>query len=439
MANEDPWAAFENENDSEEELVDPIGSFLTIYFRKQSKVERWVNRDVQSADSRLFVVIPRGPFDAYIHEDSNESLSEILSKNPVVPGGLLLYSKSTCYQHFDAHVWEEERNISGDWVYRRLRPLQIAHETARWHKPNLEFERDTVSVIALSAKERANSRVLHDTTIKLAANLIRDTGYCILTGLEDEQICTEYGQAVLADLHHAARILMTRPKHESVDLYHPCDSLNDPSVYKELSMREDCRMDLRDGPMLRKHRTSANIPLRHHPDILSIISAVMNPVPFTPANYGRLNFDGQEGPQIKSGAVGGIVSLPGAADQAIHTDTPHLYEHIHLPAHYINAFTLGTHPQTNVGQTAFIHNSHRLDFVRKFIRDEDDGLNTAIYDYMVRPRMNLGDVVLFDTRILHFGLGNASEDFERPLLYTNFTQPWFHDPKNWDDETSIFE
>lgn len=445
MTNEDPWTAFQDDSDSEEDMIDPIGSFLKIYFLKQSKVERWINRPLQSkADPKLFAVPLEGPFDAYIFEDAKDGFSSIVNTKPIVPGGLLLYRKSVGEtdneELFDQNAWEEEKNIAGEWVYRRLRPVQIACETARWHKPNLEMERNSLSVVALSAKERTNSRILDAATIKLAADLVRDTGYCVLTGLEDEQTCLEYGKVLLDDLHAAAKILLERPRHESVDLYHPCDSINDPSVYKELSMREDCRMDLRDGPSLRKHRVSPNnTPLKNHPDILSIVSTVMNPDPSTAANYGRLNFDAHKGPQIKSGAVGGIVSLPGAADQAIHSDTPHLHEQIHLPAHYINAFTLGSLPQNKVGQTAFIHGSHRMSFVRRFIRDEDGGLTSNVYDYMVRPRMNIGDVVIFDTRILHFGLGNASGDVERPLLYANFTQPWFHDPKNWDNEASIFE
>ena len=32
------------------------------------------------------------------------------------------------------------------------------------------------------------------------------------------------------------------------------------------------------------------------------------------------------------------MSLPGCADQTIHADTPHIYVHTKLPAHYVNLF-----------------------------------------------------------------------------------------------------
>ena len=51
---------------------------------------------------------------------------------------------------------------------------------------------------------------------------------------------------------------------------------------------------------------------------------------------------------------------------------------------------------------------------------------------MVRPHVDAGDLVLFDCRILHFGLANRSEATWRPLLYANVTLPWFEDKKNWE-------
>jgi ectoine hydroxylase-related dioxygenase (phytanoyl-CoA dioxygenase family) len=150
--------------------------------------------------------------------------------------------------------------------------------------------------------------------------------------------------------------------------------------------------------------------------------------------------------------MGGIVTLPGAADQALHADTPHLMEHVDcLPAHYINAFCLGTNVEmemdthdgcptgsTPVGGTAFIHNSHRLSFTSAPSMELKLIGNTPMLQNLVRPSLQLGDVILFDCRILHFGLANNSKDVERPMLYTNMTHSWFHDPKNWEDRKRIF-
>ena len=137
---------------------------------------------------------------------------------------------------------------------------------------------------------------------------------------------------------------------------------------------------------------------------------------------------------LRVGPVGAIISLPGSGDQALHSDTPHLMETYDcLPAHYINIFTPGNAADPAVGQTALVHGSHHLSFTATV----DDNKMSWIQN-LVRPSLDLGDVLLFDCRILHFGLANTSNTIERPLLYTNMTQHWFQDPKNWNDQRPIF-
>jgi ectoine hydroxylase-related dioxygenase (phytanoyl-CoA dioxygenase family) len=144
-----------------------------------------------------------------------------------------------------------------------------------------------------------------------------------------------------------------------------------------------------------------------------------------------------------------------AADQAIHADTPHLFEHSadppYLPAHYVNVFMPGCPAVDRVGQTAFVHGSHRLDFVARYVQTNDNSNNQAgrggrlnpfhssIWKQLVRPGLDVGNVLIFDCRILHFGLANQHESVERPLLYTNMTMHWFHDPKNWEQQRRIFD
>ena len=65
---------------------------------------------------------------------------------------------------------------------------------------------------------------------------------------------------------------------------------------------------------------------------------------------------------------------------------------------------------------------------------------------IMRPSLQLGDVLIFDTRMLHFGLANQTNkmysensiDVRRPMIYMNMTSAWFNDPKNWDDRKEIF-
>ena len=328
------------------------------------------------------------------------------------------------------------------------------------------------AVTHLSASERTQGGRMSAHSVRRAVQSLRQNGYCIVAGLLEpqRQQCRAWGAAVLEDLHAAAALL--KQGDPPVDLYHPGGTA--AAAYRELSMREDCRMDLRHGPALERVRggnnnnrpvtvTAADTErpgdfLRGHPGVLAIARQVMNPVDpaLAPGNFGRYNFDGR-GPDgsfqdLHAGVVGGIVSLPGAADQAIHADTPHLFEAAGtqpLPAHYINVFTPGCPADPRVGQTAFVHGSHRLDFVARYVVNHDDDndddasssleqFDPAIWQHLVRPVLNVGDVLLFDCRILHFGLANTHPSIERPLLYTNLTMHWFHDPKNWDQHRSIF-
>ena len=169
-------------------------------------------------------------------------------------------------------------------------------------------------------------------------------------------------------------------------------------------------------------------------------------------NYGRFNFGGN-GPDgspmpLKVGEVGAVISLPGSADQAIHADTPHLFEHINLPPHYANLFLPATEDiheehdnsefngDTFLGGTAFVVGSHRLENCETLMnhnnRNERDRLT-------IRPSLRVGDALIFDCRLLHFGLANLSKTSQRrPLLYINLTHEWFIDPKNWDDREKLF-
>jgi ectoine hydroxylase-related dioxygenase (phytanoyl-CoA dioxygenase family) len=157
-------------------------------------------------------------------------------------------------------------------------------------------------------------------------------------------------------------------------------------------------------------------------------------------NWGRFNFDSSAPgthQDIRVGPLGAIISLPGAAEQALHADTPHLFEiSSHLPPHYINAFTPAADSADGVGQTAFVHGSHLLDVASRLLSNKLEV--SPWHDDLVRPRLEPGDVLLFDCRILHFGLANSSASIERPILYTNITLSWFTDPKNWDDKRRVF-
>ena len=230
--------------------------------------------------------------------------------------------------------------------------------------------------------------------------------------------------------------------------------------------------------------------LRHDPGILSVLEEACLPSATTGdpvALDGRKmkTMLRRSSSLLESHALGAVVSLPGKGktkDQTIHVDAEHLYERHHLPPHYLvmflpalSASDHGHHANEKgeskahgaknelafeVGQTAFVAGSHRYDVARHITRDgkeaaqarrwrigKDDrkaGSSNAVTRQsgtglrkgedgaheravVLRPHCKAGDVILFDARILHFGIANASLEVYRPLLFVNYSRPWFSD------------
>lgn len=116
--------------------------------------------------------------------------------------------------------------------------------------------------------------------------------------------------------------------------------------------------------------------------------------------------------------------MPGCLDQTIHADTPHLYEHVQLPGHYMNLFIPAASDSIlnnqAIGQTAFICKSHIMKHCAKMMKTALSPNDTKVIwnsssdgdiwleNELIRPHLSLGDCLIFDCRILHFGLGNYS-------------------------------
>mmetsp|Transcript_23724 Transcript_23724/g.58152 ORF Transcript_23724/g.58152 Transcript_23724/m.58152 type:complete len:490 (-) Transcript_23724:1372-2841(-) len=381
----------------------------------------------------------------------------------LLPGGVLISEQSNCSTITTDKEYLPPITIENSKYVSCVKLSVKAHtSTCPWlpssfsHK--MELENLQQATVALSASEVQASQMT-ESSKKQAVESMREHGYVVIRNLLRLEECQKWGSAVLESVHMAAEKLL---KDEKVNILEPQISENEPQAYREMSMREDLRLDLRDGPALAKLRKDTGDTgkpvvisaktetenfhrfLRGHSSILDVIRRTMNPKKgdLYKGNLGRYNFEGS-GPDgsfqdIRVSQVGGIVSFPGAADQSIHADCSHLFEIFDChPAHYINIFTPGVPFHEKVGGTAFFHGSHDLKFTAEHCGSSDDYSN--VFPYLVRPSLTLGDVVLFDCRILHFGLANTSESAERVLLYSNTTQAWFTDPKNWEDQRPIFE
>jgi hypothetical protein len=499
MSHDDPWDAFPNDENDENALITAgINHFVQHSCRHNPQISsRWVactdcewttalKRRHQQEGLLVLVSDNKSPCDACIivqQEDYKFS-------SQVVPGGLLLVvvtlesnqkSAASVLKTLHPAVWcpavliHEEPNTTL-WAMQRV-SCPINSRACPWASlTDMQHERALLqqATVTRSASELIQpDSVLTSHSVHHAVQALRDYGYCIVRSLFRPNHCRAGGQAALQDFQAAANILQQRL---GIDLYHPHDNpQHEPQSYRELSMREDLRMDLRDGPSMRQFRTrqektqDSHAPtvlhnghpghscLRFHPTVLQIVRQALNPVDTNlyRGNVGRYNFDGtgpDGSPQnLRIGPLGAILSLPGAADQALHADTPHLFESIDtLPPHYINAFSLGmdipyemdetglSTGNTTVGGTCFIHASHKLSFTAQ-LKDLSIVQEPLLRQNVVRPSLEVGDLLLFDCRILHFGLANTSLDTIRPVLYTNMTHDWFQDPKNWNDRDSIFQ
>ncbi len=374
-------------------------------------------------------------------------------------------------------------------------------------------ERTREKIHSESCAGEVYATILTDANIKHAIRTLREHGLVIIKGLLPPEQTIPWGNVVLEDFTSAVEALKN---HQSrpVDLLNPDKGLFEPLSYKEMAMREDLRVDLRSGPSMEKLRSrennlasqamvgsnitdignqptiitadtmgTAGPSWRYHPSILAILKGLFNPRDDSlyKGNFGRWNFGGN-GPDgspqpFRLGQIGSVVSCPGSGDQAIHADTPHLFEHMDChPCHYCNVFTPGykiTNQEDNpsvqnefvdglwtgsstMGGTALVYNSHRLSVSAMLLSEGDDDGNEKdnaslrrqlLQLLTLRPALDAGDVVIFDNRTLHYGIANTSKGDttgkdsnagRRPMLYLNVTQSWFHDPKNWDDRESIF-
>lgn len=511
MTGDDPWDVFgEEEEDKDKADKEPEGLSteslalnLTHYFVKErhlsslTDIHIWGFRQQGSSCDKVwqepltrrgFTVIPSTDDETLVdvvlvleeHADATDIQTASLR---LVPGGFLALPRFLAHSFtFNGkpqpqleEVWDVRNPIAipdessaalPEWVIFTKWSAPIQASTCPWlpahHNLYAERQRASQATCTLTTRERESPTAVSEATVSRAVEKLQTHGYCIIPGLLDPETSQTFGKLSLADLAEAATVLKEK---EGVDLREPRNSTQEPAAYRELSMREDLRMDLRHGPRLNDWRgkqgcepvlftalddqktlaTKADAPnrfLRGHPVILEIVRRTMNLSDKTlaPGNWGRYNFGGRGSDgsfmDLRVGPVGVIISLPGSADQALHADTPHLMEMYDcLPAHYINVFTPGSMAHSKVGQTALVQGSHRLSYTAKL---ETDTEKMSWTSQLVRPELQLGDVLLFDCRILHFGLANTSSDIERPLIYTNMTQHWFSDPKNWNDRRPIF-
>ena len=117
-----------------------------------------------------------------------------------------------------------------------------------------------------------------------------------------------------------------------------------------------------------------------------------------------------------------IISCPGATEQRIHVDAPHLFDPktvgCFLPAHHYSCFIPLVSQTQATGNTAFVlgsHATHRGGY-------ESHGQAFPGNSEFVDVYAQAGSVVIFDCRIYHRGRANLGEAI-RPLFGLMFSKP----------------
>eukprot|EP00658_Telonema_sp_P-2_P079246 TRINITY_DN7603_c0_g1_i11.p1 TRINITY_DN7603_c0_g1~~TRINITY_DN7603_c0_g1_i11.p1 ORF type:complete len:717 (+),score=139.18 TRINITY_DN7603_c0_g1_i11:212-2362(+) len=329
------------------------------------------------------------------------------------------------------------------------RPLW-KHELGEGWDPQLSCERRGVRRVTVRlTRAEKEAGTLAPSTIDLAIRLVKEEGLCILRGMYSEPEIAAGREAAEADFALCDAAL----KQRGIELQRPDSNPYYESFY-ELGMREQRRCDLRNGPAIQRFNSNQGRRMVRHPSLLEIVRGVVHPQPewsssLLLGNYGLWNFGGKGpkagAPEVKVGEFGTVMTLPGAAPQVIHADTPHTHVHVQLPAHYLNLFVpaMAAGAGFECGQSAFVLRSHLLaECAGMMDQREFHVFNPAangdseLERSLVRPQLEVGDALLFDCRLLHFGLANSSDTL-RPLLYCNYTAAYFTDPKNWNDNNRL--
>jgi len=124
-----------------------------------------------------------------------------------------------------------------------------------------------------------------------------------------------------------------------------------------------------------------------------------------------------------------VVSTASSAEQAWHADGGHASLSEHLPCHVANVFVPLQNVPMELGPTEFRPGTHVYTRnlapmmlaakCRKQLRDP------------VTPELKLGDILVFDYRVLHRGRANLSQHQNRTILVMTFCKPWYKDVLNF--------
>jgi len=128
------------------------------------------------------------------------------------------------------------------------------------------------------------------------------------------------------------------------------------------------------------------------------------------------------------GSLSSVLSFPGSPDQRIHRDSLPLYDEgfdysldVDKPPHSITALIPIIDITLENGCTRIWPGSHLLN-TYNHLTDKTSETSSVTVD----PEVPIGSVLLTDSRVVHHGAANKSNN-HRPLIYITYYRHWFRD------------
>ena len=289
--------------------------------------------------------------------------------------------------------------------------------------------------VGLSVEEEGGSDFARET-IERAVACLRTYGLVIFPRLFEGRILRSLSGAALRDLDQFMALAAARGG---------IGTEGNADAFLELASRHEGRYELRNGREMR-NVVGDGESFRQHRGLLAVLREAC-------AAPGHALVEGQPGDEIVARDVGAFVSLPGASNQELHGDNDHLWWHENLPPHVVTMFLPGCletagapagaaaapdavkEDQARVGWTAFVPRTHSISAAAAVLGNPPSSPDDD--HRCICPRLEAGDALLYDARLLHFGLANTSTRTRRPLMYVSFVRRWFQDRQNWGSESLL--
>jgi hypothetical protein len=133
-----------------------------------------------------------------------------------------------------------------------------------------------------------------------------------------------------------------------------------------------------------------------------------------------------------------LVATPGSSDQSWHADGGHVRLDKHVTCHCFNVFIPLQDTPHCLGPTEIRPASHFLTRGNNLAKNMLVAKCRKTLKPPQWPSLQVGDLLMFDYRILHRGRANTTQQQNRNFLVLTFAEPWFDDMLNFPKSKSMY-